>query len=314
MTRIGWAAAAAVLLLGTSSGCTDQIPRSLSGDLSRSVAPVPACVMHLPARSSKSAGTPSLKEHELWELVFPGYDAERRQLPEGAKDCAGRNLFGHSVFEGGKPHRGWPLPTEEGDIVFGAGGSKLRVLWMRTHTFPDGTMAGPLAMVRVLDDKAEVYAMGALRGPANAVKLRLPRMGSLVVVAAKTDGCKEELKPLTPCRSEMHVFLPHKGELVKAATFATRRVGFAQKAEPGIFGTVRYELTGVPEFHEDHVRVLEEVMAYDAEGRELRAAELDRSYRLKNAELVESEPSLWYRLFDETKAVGSSSAPEAEQR
>lgn len=289
---------------GAFAACSDTIPRSLDGDLTRSVAPVPACVMRLPPQGKSSSVNRSLKEEQFWKLVFPAFDERRQELPENSKDCAGNAVYSAEALQGGRALRGWPFRIKEGDVVFGAGGSRLRLVWLRTQAFPDGTAGGALALVRTLPDHAEAYGVGVYRGPPENSKLRIERMGSEVIPTVQAEGCLEP-KSQTPCETTLSIFLPRKGELKLAAKVPLDRVGIARNAEPGMGGPIIYRLTSSPTFEEGRIRVLEQVAAEDSMGRQLRRAELERVYTLTDSELVESEPSLWARVFEpETREGG----------
>ncbi|MCB9589700.1 MAG: hypothetical protein H6718_30075 [Polyangiaceae bacterium] len=283
--------------LGGVAACTDTIPKSLDGDLTRSVAPVPACVMRLPPKGKSSSFSRSLREEQYWKLVFPAFNERRQELPKDSKDCAGHDVYSSEVMQGGRPLRGWPFRIKEGDVVFGAGGSRLRLVWLRTHAFPDGTAGGALALVRTLDNQAEAYGVGAYRGPPEQSKLRIERMGSEVIPTVQAEGCLQP-KSQTPCETTLRIFLPRQGELKAAAELPLERVGIARNAEPGMGGPIVYRLTSSPEFKEGQINIIEQVSAEDSLGRQLRKAELQRVLWLKEGQLVESEPSLWTRVFE----------------
>lgn len=286
-------------VLGLGVGCADTLPRSLDGDLTRRVAPIPACVMRLPVSGKTGSPVAQLREEQFWKLVFPAFDEAKQQLPEGALDCAGRGVYDSPALTGGRPLRGWPFQVKEGDIVFGAGGSRLRLVWLRTHAFPDGSAGGALSLVRTVDGKAEVYGVGAYRGPAEQSKLRIERMGPEVVPTVQAEGCLNP-EEQTPCETTLLVYLPRKGQLHPVAEVVLSRVGIARDAEPGVEGTIVYRLTSSPKFEPGRLSVLEQVVVEDGMGRALRKAELERVYTLTDGKLVESEPSLWARFFDVT--------------
>ena len=118
--------------------------------------------------------------------------------------------------------------------VQGAGLNKLRLLWFRTHEHGDGTMAGPLALVRSFEEDAEVYAVGSYRGNATRAKLRIERLGSDLLPTVQDDGCLGVVD--IPCETTLQVYLPSRGALHPAVTVVLERVAFAQETEPGVQG------------------------------------------------------------------------------
>ncbi|MBX3184468.1 MAG: hypothetical protein KIT72_02340 [Polyangiaceae bacterium] len=298
--RLAWCGTLAALggLWLTQTGCTARIPRSLDGDLTRRVAPVPACVLRLPPQGKTSSASRSLREEQYWKLVFPSFDERRQELPENARDCAGRGVYDSPTLSGSRALRGWPFRIKEGDVVLGAGGSRLRLVWLRTQAFPDGTAGGALALVRTLPDHAEAYGVGVYRGPAERSKLRIERMGSEVIPTVQAEGCTEGEGSSRPCETLLHVFLPRQGQLKLAAQVPLERVGVARNAEPGMGGAITYRLSSSPKFEANRIRVQEQVVAEDSMGRMLRRAELERVFTLVEGELLESEPSLWGRVFE----------------
>jgi hypothetical protein len=287
-------------------GCSDTLPRSQTGDLSRRMAPPPSCILRLPARSAKASASRSIPEQDWWKVVFPGFDPHRAALPANSQTCQGHDIFAQPVFRDGSVRGGaWPLKVQEGDIVFGAGVNKMRLLWMRTHKNPDGTESGPLVLARVLEDYAEVYSVGTFRGPPEQAKLRLERMGPEILPSVQIDGCLGH-KEKTPCITELQLFLPARGELAPAAKIALERVAYGTASEPGTVGVVEYRMVSTPTFEPDAIRVIEQVAALDEQGRDLRKAELERVFRATARGFEPSESSLWERIVltkGKTKAV-----------
>src|SRR5215471_4368424 len=196
----------------------------------RLLAPVPACITRLPTRKTKTGYARALNEPTYWKLVFPSFDAEKISLPENAIPCTGRNVFADPAFTGGEWIRKYPLAVEEGEILMGSGGDRIKVLWLRTHRFADGTEAGPLAMVRAKDDTAEVYAVGVYRGLTKRPYFQLERIGPEVVATVSDEGCTGNMK-VEPCRNQVSVYLPRRGELVRLTTFAAERRDYVDGGE-----------------------------------------------------------------------------------
>ena len=228
-------------------------------------------------------------------MLFPAFDTKEGRLGEGALTCEGRTIFGENSFVGGTVRGGrWPLSPKEGDIVQGAGLNKLRLLWFRTHEHGDGTMAGPLALVRSFEEDAEVYAVGSYRGNATRAKLRIERLGSDLVPTVQDDGCLGVVD--TPCETTLQVYLPSRGALHPAVTVVLERVAFAQETEPGVQGRVAYHLVTTPVFGAGGITLSEQITVQDSEGRELRRAEATRVYTASAEHLDNTEVPLWDRI------------------
>jgi hypothetical protein len=287
--------------LGALACSTTQKPPRIE-DQARQGAPIPACVMPLPPRpAGKTAFVRNLREDQYWELAFPAFDTKNKTLPKGAVPCVGRPVFQDPLFNGGDSAKGWPRPVEDGDIVYGSGGDRIRILWMRTHQFPDGTEAGPLALVRTQEDYAELYAIGAYKGETLKPYFGLERMGSEAVVTAEDDSCVGK-DVVLPCENALTVFIPRMGELVALTTLTLEQRAYSLGGEPGAYGRVEYQLTTTPKFVDGGIQVLEQVKAIDEGGRVLRRAELQRMLTLQDAELVQSAPPLWPKIYPKPTA------------
>ncbi len=271
-------------------GCAETPARPRTEDDARQLAPLPACITQLgSAGNAKKAGASrSLREEQLWPLVYPSYDPKSPKVPEGAHACNGRvpELSG-----------GHAAAIEEGSVVLGGGGDRLKVAWLRSHTYDDGTKGGALALVRSLDGTAEVYAVGSYRAHEK-VLLSIERIGPELVVAALDDTCTGR-KPGSPCETMVTVFAPRFGVLAKVASIATERVSYATDNEPGIRGRAEYRLTSAITYADGGIKVLEQVLARDEQGREIRKAELERAYTFApDGSMVVDEDSLWAKVVN----------------
>lgn len=308
MDRKGWIVCATMLVSASAAlGCSSVAQPARNEDVSRQNAPVPACIVPMPVRP-RSAGTlKRLQELQYWELVFPQYDATNRKLPEGAVACTGQPVLRDPIFEGGTSDRGWPRTVEEGDALVGSGGDRLKVAWLRTHTFPDKSVGGAIALVRSQEDFAEAYAIGAYRSTTPKPYLMLERMGPEVAITAQDDQCLAIQK--APCETRMTVFLPRNGVLKPLASFALKKRDFVVASEPGSFGArIEYRLTASPKFSAEGIKLFEQVLAIDEGGRELRRAEVERFYKFEGRTLAESEASLWPRIFPRKDAPAPPAA------
>ncbi len=272
-------------------------PRPRTEDEARRAAPVPACVLHLPARKSAGGATRSLREPEYWKLVFPDFDDQAFTLPSDPHVCTGQRLLAAPELQGAKPR----AKLDEGDALLGAGGDRLKVVWLRSHETGDGKAAGALALARGLETNAEAYAVGAFKALPSKTRLGIERVGPEVVVTAIEDTCTGR-PPQSACDQTLHAFLAWRGRLVKIAEIATEKVAYATDSEPGIPGRIEYHLTTAVEWSPQGVRVLEQVRARTADGKELRKIELDRMLVLDrgNPAKTTAEP-LWPKIFPSSK-------------
>ncbi len=286
-------------LLGGAAGCGAAAKEPHFEDPTRLLAPVPACVVKLPARRVKTGLARNMSETGYWRLVFPTFDTEKLALPEDAVPCTGRNVLADPALKGGEWIRRYPVAVEEGEILLGSGGDRIKALWMRTHRFPDGTEAGPLALVRPKDDSAEVYAVGIYRGITKRPLFALERIGPEVVITVQDEGCTGNTK-VEPCRSLTSIYLPRRGELARLTQFTAERRDYVDVGEPGSYGRIEYKLTSSSRYTKEGITVFEQMTAKDEGGRELRHAEIERVFTLRDIELLPSEDSLWPHIYPKT--------------
>lgn len=291
--RPGLVVSLVVGLLGFA-GCAATEERPRTEDDARRLAPLPACFTQLgPSRRSgpkEERAAVSLREEQIWPLVFPSFDPKRGVLDESARACTGRFPLRDEALKGGTPAK-----VEEGNIVMGGGGDRLKSAWMRSETFEDGTAGGALALLRGLEGTAEVYAVGSYRGRPKTM-FTIERLGPIVVVVAQDDGCKAR-KPTDGCESTVSVFQPRFGVLDRVATIAQERVTFGVDSEPGVHGKVEYRLASSIQYLDGGIRVLEQVLVRDELARELRRSEQERSFTFApDGSLIVDEDSLWSRI------------------
>lgn len=266
-------------------------------DVPRAMAPVPACVEPLAARPHAAGTLRNLHEDEYWKLVFPSYDQAHHQLDVSATACTGATLFDDPAFQGGAT-RGTPIQVQDGDILYGNGGDHLRIVWMRTHHWQDGSVAGPIALVRARDDFAEVYAVGVFKSAAAHSSFQAERLGEEFLVSATDDGC-EGLTPIRACETKLTLLLPRFGRLVDVAAFDTEKRAYATGSEPGVPGQIEYRLTASPQYTSSGVKLFEEVQATDSAGRVVRSSELERMLVLRDGKMEATADGIWAKVYPE---------------
>jgi hypothetical protein len=277
-----------------ASGCAETAAPRLVEDDSRRIAPLPACIQQLEGTGKVQT---SLPEQQYWAAIFPDFAPSGNRVPERAVACTGSSGLDDPELRGGKPRRGWPLPVEEGDATIAAGVDQLRVVWLRSHVFPDHTEGGVVGLARTVSGYVEVYAVGILRLPPQMARFEIRRMGTDVVVLVVRDECRVR-KPQQPCRSMARLLLARRGRLVTAAEFDVDRVDYGITSEPGIHGKFEYQLTTAIQIRERGLKLLEDVVVRDAYGTEVRHTELGRTYVFSDDEhLIPDDDALWPRVY-----------------
>jgi len=304
------------LLLGACGltalwGCAEPT-KSVSADPTRAMTPVPSCVRRLPKKAS-SGFARQIPEKDYWGLVVPDAQNHLESVNATTLDCAGEHVFASPLFEGATVDGS---AVDEGRITYGGGVNRLRVVWLRSHQTQEKTSAGPLALVRVLDDYVEVYGVGAYKGEPEKSRFGLERLGGELVVTAVSDGCAGA-NPQGSCDTTLHVYRPVAGRLDTLAEIGLERVRHASGIEPGITGDLRFKLTSSPEFKKDGIHVIEEVAVTDEAGHTVRKAELERAFLLDRSKVNATAESLWQRLYEErvapTKTGKAAPASETEK-
>lgn len=277
------------------SACSETTRPPRIEDAPRAMAPVPACLQPLAAKVRAAGTLRNLREEEYWKLVFPSYDASHHELDPSAAACTGTAIFADPVFAGGAT-RGTPMKIEDGDILYGNGGDHVRIVWMRTHRWQDGSEAGPIALVRARDDFAEVYAVGVFKRAATQSAFQAERLGEEFLVSATDDGC-EGLAPTKECVTKLTLLLPRFGRLVQVAAIDTEKRAYATGGEPGVQGPVEYRLTTSPQYGVGGVKLFEEVQATDSAGRLVRSTELERMLVLRDGKMEPTGEGIWDRVY-----------------
>jgi hypothetical protein len=236
-----------------------------------------------------------LRDTEIVKLIFPAFDEEKRLLPKDAETCTGAALLKDAALLGGRPTRGnWPWTDQDGDLLFGSGGDRIKVAWLRVLSFDDGTVGGPLAIVRGTERFAELFATGPLRGHSDRMNLGTQRMGPEVLVTAEEDGCTGR-QPGEPCENIMSLFLPRAGALRHVIDVPVVRIAYAAQGERGAEGALEYRLATTADYTKDGVHLTEQVRILDqTSGNELRVLERERTYVLnESGSMTTNEQPLW---------------------
>lgn len=297
--RVGALLGVGVALL--APGCVDP-PQQPQGQIAtRRAIPISVCTTQLapPRRkASDKAVIRSLDPEQWMEVVVPKYEPEKGINPTDV-DCTGHYLFANETLRYGISKRGWPRVVDAEELEIRSGPEGLRVVWLRALAFENGDVGGPIAMVRAIDDRAEVYGVGSYRGPADS-KLTPVRMGNEALVVAEAKRCPDP----TNCRTMGHFFLVRRGRLIDAAVVDLERVARVPSvSERGLYA--EYELRTDVTYEPDGIRLLEQVrvkiVPYEEAGnrdsdRLLRTVEFSRKLKVQRDTLFSSNESLWERV------------------
>jgi hypothetical protein len=291
------------------SSTTPPKPESPPEDRPRRMAPLAACLTRLPPRKGAPGAVYAVPEEQYWKFVFPSFDEGTRKLPAGALACTGDNVLGDPLLKDGEPIKGsWPLKVEGGELASGSGGDRLKLVWLKTHKFADGTVGGPIAMTRAVDEFGEVYAIGVYRGKPEKTRLSIERIGSELVASATNEGCVGR-PPNTPCETKQTLLIGRRGILKTVAELSLEKVEYRDNTEPGTLGKMEYHLTTTPKYMPSGIKVLEQIRVNDEKGRPMRKAELERLFTLNGDKaMTESDLPLWPRVIPGGMASATAAA------
>ena len=305
-----------------SLGCVDQ-SRTILEAPARLTMLVPVCSTQLapPGRSpsSKAKRVPLVRslDPEHWlEVMVPelaraansepvkveeaGSKAENKSLRGDSIDCTGHYVFANETLRFGVSSRGWPRLVDADEIDQRSGPKGTSALRLRAVRFENGDVGGPIALVRAVDDRAEIYGMGSYRGPEGA-KLTPVRMGNEMIVTAEAKRCPD----IYNCRRTLDFFLLRNGRLLNAATIDLERVlRVPSVTERGLFA--EYRMTTDVSYGRGGIQLLEQVkvkiIKYENQGdrdsdRLLRTVEFSRRLQVERDALFSTNESVWERVI-----------------
>jgi hypothetical protein len=294
------AAVVSVLALGSTSGCSapaENAPREASV---RKAAPIPVCTTQLAPVKSASHGKAVVRslDPEQWVSVLVPTFTEDKGLSPTDIDCTGHYVFANEMLRGGISSRGWPRVVEPEEVELRSGPDGMRVVWIRALKFENGDEGGPIALVRAVDDRAEVYGIGSFRGPPKA-QMNPVRLGNDNLVVAESKACPTA----DDCQHKAHFYLPRRGRLIEAATVDLERTAVVPSVTArGLYA--QYRLSTDVTYKPDGIHLLEQVKVkiihYDQgnrdSDRELRKVEFSRLLRVQRDTLFSSNDPLWERV------------------
>lgn len=266
----------------------------------RQQTPISVCTTQLAPVAASGSGKAiarSLDPEQWIQVLVPSFEAEKGLSPTDV-DCTGHYAFANEMLRGGISSRGWPRLADPDDLEVRAGPEGLRVLWLRALKFENGDEGGPIALVRAVNDRAEVYGIGSFRGPAKS-KLGPVRMGSDNLVVAETKSCNGDVD----CQHKAHFYMLRRGRLLESATVDLERIAIVPSVTArGLYA--RYHLRTDVSYEPEGIRLLEQVKVniihYDDPNRdsdrELRKVEFSRLLKVERDALFATNDSLWERV------------------
>ncbi len=296
------AVAAVGVLCAATTGCVDQ-NRPVYEAPARQTIPIPVCAKPLApprrARGESSKVVVRDLDPEQWlEVMVPDYKP-KDGLEHRATDCTGHFLFANETLRHGVSLDEWPRLIEPDELDIRSGPKGVKVIRLRALQFENGDQGGPIALVRAVDDRAEVFGVGSYRGPQNA-KLTPVRMGNDTLVVAVAKRCPD----VTNCRKVADFFLLRRGRLINAATVDLERVVRVPSVlERGLYAEYKMvtDVSYSPDGIQLHEQVRVKIIPYDKEpdrdsDRTLRTVEFSRLLRVERDVLFSTNESLWERV------------------
>ncbi len=267
---------------------------------SRYQIPIPVCTTPLSPVARKAGGRAvvrSLDPEQWMGVVSPGFNPQGGLGPTDT-DCTGHYLFANESLRGGLSTKGWPRPFDPDELEVRAGPEGMRVIWLRVLKFENGDVGGPVALVRAVDDRAEVYGIGSFRGPAKS-KISPVRVGNENLAVAESLICPE----LDDCRKRADFYLARRGRLIDSAQVDLERVQVVPSAtERGLYAQytlktdVTYKPNGIQLLEQVQVKIIHYNTGDRDSDRTLRKVEFSRFLRVERDTLFSSNDPLWERV------------------
>jgi hypothetical protein len=265
---------------------------------------LPASVCTTPlAPPSRRAGDDRILvrnlDSEQWlQVMIPKFSPNERLAPT-AIDCTGHYVFANETLRYGISLSGWPRPIDPNEVDARGGPKGLTAIRLRAVAFQNGDVGGPIALVRAVDDRAEVYGIGSFRGPADA-KIEPVRMGNEFIVVAEYKRCPD----VTNCRRIADFYLARRGRLLHTATADIERVlRVPSVTERGLFAEYRmvtdvtYDAAGVQLLEQVKVKIIPYPNEPERDSdRLLRTVEFARMLRVERDAMFSTNEPLWERV------------------
>jgi hypothetical protein len=291
---------ALVSLCGALAGCPSPDPQPHAEIPQRYQIPIPVCSTPLSPVQRQAGGRAVVRnlDPEQWMTVMsPGFSP---QIGLGATDtdCTGHYMFANESLRGGISTKGWPQHFDPDELEVRAGPEGMKVLWLRVLKFENGDVGGPVALVRAVDDHAEVYGLGSFRGPPKS-KVSPVRVGNETLAVAESTICPD----LDDCRKRADFYLARRGRLIDSAQVDLERVQVVPSAtERGLYARytlktdVTYKPNGIQLLEQVQVKIVHSDLGDRDSDRLLRKVEFSRFLRVERDTLFSSNDPLWERV------------------
>ncbi len=262
--------------------------------------PIPVCTTALPPVARKAGGKAVIRnlDPEQWvNVMIPAFNPQSGHGPTDV-DCTGHYVYANESLRGGISTKGWPRPFDPEELDVRAGPEGMRVLWLHVLKYENGDVGGPVALVRAIDDRAEVYGIGSFRGPPKS-KVSPARVGNENIAVAESTVCPD----LDDCRKRADFYLARRGRLINQATVDLERTAVVPSlTERGLYA--KYLLRTDVTYREGGIQLLEQVQVriihYEAGERDsdraLRKVEFSRFLKVERDALFSSNDPLWERV------------------
>ncbi len=301
--EMGWFAAACAATVATSAltGCVNT-ERPIYEAPARQTTPVSVCTEGITPPKRKRGDAKAMVrdlDPEQWlEIMLPAYEPGDGLQPT-MTDCTGNYVFANETLRHGVSEMGWPRLVDPDELDTRSGPRGVKAIRLRVLKFENGDEGGPIALVRAVDDTAEVFGVGTYRGPTDA-KLTPVRMGDEYLLVAEARRCPDTFN----CRKTADFYLVRRGRLINAATVDVERVQRVPSVSAkGLYA--EYRLNTDITYTRDGIQLLEQVkvrtIPYENEterdgNRELRKVEFARMLRVDRDTLFSTNESLWERV------------------
>ena len=164
--------------------------------------------------------------------------------------------------------------------------------------YENGDVGGPVALVRAVDDRAEVYGIGSFRGPPKS-KITPVRVGNENLAVAESVICPD----MDDCRKRADFYLARRGRLIDSAQVDLERVQVVPSVtERGLYAKytlktdVTYKPNGIQLLEQVQVNIIHYAAGDRDSDRLLRKVEFSRFLRVERDTLFSSNDPLWERV------------------
>jgi hypothetical protein len=300
LSRLAVASAVVSFAALGAAGCSEPLQQNQAHIVTRREIPIPVCTTPIAPAKRSASGKSVVRDldPEQWMgVIIPNFAPEHGLGPTDV-DCTGHYVFANESLRGGVSQRGWPRRVDPDDVDMKAGPNGLRVVWVRALKFENGDEGGPIALVRAIDDRAEVFAVGSYRGPVKS-QLTPVRLGDESLVVSESLLCPDQ----DDCRKRADYYLARRGRLILSATVDLERTKVVPSVlERGLYAKymlktdVTYKSNGIQLLEQMKVKIIHYEAGDRDSDRDLRKVEFQRFLKVDRDTLFSSNDPLWERV------------------